>query len=127
MTANRERGMTLMECAAALALIGMAVLTAGAFFNLQPHLTERLLAQQEAARALEYALETVRAGALPVAVGASPVSLPNPTEKARGLTVTLHVTPGEKAGLYVVTAEANFWAGGKPYRRQLTTMVWRPS
>jgi hypothetical protein len=119
--------MTLMECTAALALIGMAVLAAGAFFNLQPHLTERLLAQQEAVRALEYALETVRAGALPLVVGASPVTLPTPAEKARGLTITLHVTLGENAGLYVVTAEASFWAGGKTYHRQLTTMVWRPS
>jgi len=59
-SATTERGMTLMECAAALALIGIAILAADAFLSVQPQLTERLRAQQEALRALEYTLEPVR-------------------------------------------------------------------
>ena len=127
MSATTERGMTLIECAAALALIGMAILAAGAFLSVQPLLTERLRAQQEALRALEYTLESVRAGALPLVGGAQGVSLPASPEAARDLTVTLRVSPGERPGLFVVAAEAIYSAGGKRCRRQLVTMVWRPS
>lgn len=127
MSGTTERGMTLMECAAALALIGMAILAAGAFLSVQPQLTERLRAQQEALRALEYTLESVRAGALPLVSGAQMASLPASPEAARGLTVTLRVSPGERPGLFLIAAEANYSAGGKRCRRQLATMVWRPS
>jgi prepilin-type N-terminal cleavage/methylation domain-containing protein len=127
MTATTERGMTLMECAAALALIGIAILAAGAFLSVQPQVTDRLQAQREAVRALEYTLESVRAGALPLVSGAQAVSLPASPDAVRNLTVTLRVSPGERPGLFVVAAEAIYSAGGKRYRRQLATMVWRPS
>jgi len=119
--------MTLIECVAALALIGMAVLAAGAFVGVQPRLSKRLLAQQEAVRALEYALETVRAGELPLVPGIQVVAVPAPAEAARDLTVVLRTSPGELPGLFVVVAEASFSVQGRPYRRQITTMFWRPS
>jgi prepilin-type N-terminal cleavage/methylation domain-containing protein len=127
MSVRTQRGMTLMECTAALALIGMAILAAEAFLDVQPHLGERLRAQRAAVQALEYTLESVRAGALPFAVGTQTVPLPALPEAARDLAVTLHVEPADRPGLFEVTADASFSAGGRQYRRRLATMVWRPS
>jgi type II secretory pathway pseudopilin PulG len=117
----RQRGMTLMETTAAIAMIGLATLTAAALLGAQPRAAERVDAQRELLRVVEATVESVRAGALPAASG--PLATPIPT--SRPVTAWLVVRDLTPTGLCEVTATASTSVRGQEIQRSLTTMVWR--
>ena len=118
-------GFTLIESLVALALVSVGLLLAVGVQMQQPLALERLRARQEVTRALEAALESVRAGALPLADGVVPGGPPGGA--ARGLVVRLHVEAAGTRDLYQVTCEALYTLRGRPQRALLTSLVWAPS
>ena len=118
-------GFTLIESLVALALVSVGLLLAVGIQMQQPLALERLRARQEVTRALEATLESVRAGALPLADSVVPATLPGGA--ARGLVVLLHVEATGTRDLYRVTCEALYTLRGQPQRALLTSLVWAPS
>lgn len=118
-------GLTLIECVAAVALLGIALTMAGGLLTAQPRVVTRLAGEQAALRVLEATLESARAGAVPLASG--PVALPPGREgDPADLSVSLEVEPGELPGLHRVAAEARFTVRGQSVVRRIETMMWRP-
>ena len=74
---RRDRAFSLVETLIALALVSMMLLTGLTLLTLQPRLQDRTRAGEEALRAIEAALETLRAAELPLESGrllpASPI------------------------------------------------------
>ncbi len=117
-----QRGLTLIECLAALALVGLAVLIASSVLAAHPQAVDRLQAHQEMLSAVEATIEAVRAGHCELRSG--PVS-GLPVEGRAAVRVRLEVAAIKPAGLFVVSATARCTVRGQKLTRQLETMVWR--
>lgn len=122
---RRRSAFTLVESLIALALISIGLLLAVGIQMQQPRALERLRARQEATRALEAALESVRAGAVPLADGAVPATVVGGASRA--LSLRLRVTPTETADLWQVDCEASYVVLGRLEHASLTSLVWAPS
>ncbi len=126
-----QRGLALIECLAALALVGLAVLIASSVLAAHPRAVDRLQAHQEMLSAVEATIEAVRAGHCELRSG--PVSgLPvegraavAPRTSRAGVRVRLEVAAIKPAGLFVVSATARCTVRGQELTRELETMVWR--
>lgn len=123
----QSRGFTLLEALVALLLVTFAMLMGFGLMARQPHTLERLRAGDEALRAIEASIETIRAGALPLESGflQPAIAYPAPVH-AEHLLLDLNVQPQEVEGLYGITVEARYQVGRKMHRRRVTTLVWRP-
>jgi prepilin-type N-terminal cleavage/methylation domain-containing protein len=121
----RHSGFTLIESLVALALVGVALLLAVGIQMQQPLALERLRARQAVTRALEAALESVRAGALPLADGVVPTAAVG--GGARDLVMRIRVEATATADLFAVTCEATYTLRGRPRRAALASLVWAPS
>lgn len=121
------RGFTLIEALVALLILSLAMLLGYGFMLRQPRAMQRLDAGEEALRALEASLETIRAGAIPLQSGMlQPViAYPSPTV-ATDLLVDLEVEATETPGLYEVHLEARYRVGRSIHRRHVQSMVWSP-
>ena len=120
------RGMTLVECSAALALIGLAVVGSGAALNIEARASVRLESERSLIRAIEYTLETVRASGEALVVGTTETPAPAGMQTAqRPITVRTTVSRESRAGLYRVSVEARCPVLGKPLVRRIETLVWR--
>ena len=121
------RGFTLLETLIALLVLALAMFLGYGFIMRQPQVTQRLDAGEEALRALESSLETLRAGAIPLESGMLlPVIAYPPVATADDLLVDLQVDPTETPGLYVVSLEARYRVGRAIHRKQVRSMVWSP-
>lgn len=120
---HRERGISLIENIATLALVGLAVLVLTSVTAVAPQTRERVEAQQAMLRGAEAALEAVRAGALPLVSGPVEVGM----TLARPVSVRLEVSPAGVRGLWRVAAVARAEIRGQRLERRLLTQVWRPS
>ncbi len=116
-----ERGASLMEANAAIALIGMATLVGGSLLSAHPRAAARLDAQRELLRAAEATVETLRSGSLPL----ESTKLEAVTATALPVRVTLEVRPRELPGLYEVAVTARGEVRGQPISRTVRTLVWR--
>lgn len=122
----RCSGFTYIECLAALTIIGLAIVAANAVFVARPGLEAGIQAREEATRALQLALETARAGAMPLVSSEQSVPLPpDAAVAARSLTVTLRIRPLQPAGLFEVRGRAHWLSAGRGHSQELLTMVWR--
>lgn len=123
-----RQGFSLVETTVALALVSVMLLTGLALATLQPRLQDRTRAGEEALRAIEAAVETLRAGELPLRSGqllpgiAYPVGNPG-----RDLRLTLEVRSLETPDLFEVRVVATYLTSGRPASREVTTLAWRPS
>lgn len=118
---------SLVETAVALALVSTVLLTGLTLLTLQPRLQDRARAGEEALRAIEAAIETVRAAELPLESGRLLPGLAYPeVDPGRNLSVTLEVTPAGPPDLYELTFEATYLTWGRPGARSVTTLAWRP-
>jgi prepilin-type N-terminal cleavage/methylation domain-containing protein len=120
----RGRGFTLVESLVALALVSIGLLLAIGIQMQQPRALERLRARQQATRALEATLESVRAGAIPLADGTVPLG--SFGESARQLNVRLVVEETETPNLWRVTCRADYLLRGEMQAASLQSLVWAP-
>lgn len=120
---RRTSGFTLVEVLVALLLLTTCLLLALGLHMQQRRILDRLAAQGEALRALEGAMEALRAGALPLASATVPELA---SGEARGLVVTIEVAGTEVPSLFDVRAEARFLVAGEPHSRQIETLIWSP-
>lgn len=123
----RNRGFTLLEALVALLLVTFGMLMGFGLTARQPQTMKRLRAGDEALRAVEATIETIRAGALPLESGflRPTVAYPAPV-RTEHLVLDLEVRPREVDGLYEITVEARYQVGREILRRRVTTLVWRP-
>ena len=121
--AGRPNGFTLLEALIALTILGVALLLGMALVIQLPRDVRRLDAERQAMRAMETALEAMRAGALPVEnseligfitmAGAS---------AARDLGITVLVNPTPRPGLYQVTLTAHYSVLNSKHKKQLQAL-----
>jgi prepilin-type N-terminal cleavage/methylation domain-containing protein len=123
---RRERGFTLVECLAALALVGFAIVVAASCLTAQARAAERLKAREQLTRTAESVLESVRGGAVPLrSATLSSAVLGLPTTDLP-IDASLEVERLPHWGLYEVTATTGCTLQGERVHVVLTTMVWRP-
>ena len=122
-----DNGFTLIEALVALMVVTMALLLGYSMMIRQPRASERLDAGEEALRAIEASLETIRAGALPLESGflQPGIAYPLPV-RARELMVDLDVTATATPGLYAVSLEARYRVGPSIHRRRVDSLIWAP-
>jgi len=124
---QRSHAFSLIETTVSLALVSLILLSALNVLVLQPRIQDRARAGEEALHAIESALETLRAGDLPLASGELAPGIFYPVTNAqRELRVTLLVEPRETPGLFELRFVATYLTFGSTGSRQLTTMAWRP-
>lgn len=122
-----SRGFTLLEALVALLVLTLAMLLGYGFMMRQPQAMKRLDAGDEALRAIEASLETIRSGAIPLQSGTlQPVIAYSPPTRAADLLIDLEVEPTETPGLFVVSLEARYRVGRSIYRRYAQSLVWSP-
>ena len=122
-----QDGFTLIEALVALVVVATAALLGYGFMMRQPRAMERLDAGDEALRAIEASLETLRAGAIDLESGflEPGIAYPIPV-RAKELMVDLDVTTTDTPGLYAVSLEARYRVGPSIHRRQVQTLIWSP-
>lgn len=122
-----SRAFSLVETTVALALVSTMLLTGLTLLTLQPRLRDRARAGEEAMRAIEAAVETIRAAELPLESGRLVPGVAYPeTDPGRNLSLTLEVSAAGTPGLYELRLEATYLTYGRPAHRSLTTLAWRP-
>lgn len=120
-------GFTLLEALVALTVVALALLLGYGFMMRQPRAMQRLEAGDEALRAIEASLETMRAGAIDMESGflQPGIAYPKPLA-AKDLMVDLEVTPTATPGLYAIHLEARYRVARSIHRRQVETLIWKP-
>lgn len=124
---RRRRGFTLIEVVVALWILGVALLAGMALVMQQPRVVRRIDAERQAVRSMEWAIESIRGGLIPLQseVLEGFVNSGQAQAAASNLTVSVTVTPGSTLGLYQVTLVGRYSVYGQPKMRTLQTMVWR--
>lgn len=123
---GQAAGFTLVEALVALAILAMALLLGLGLLWQQKRVLLRLEARQAADQALAEALETLRAGAVPLTSGPLPVTVPSGA--AEDLAVAVRVTPAEPpAGLYRGQVVVRYTVAGESRSRTVETQFWRPA
>lgn len=121
------RGFTLLEALVALLILSLAMLLGYGFMMRQPQAMTRLEAGDEALRAIESSLETLRAGAIPLEPGMlQPVIAYPPPTVAADLLLDLEIEPTETPDLYSVHLEARYRVGRSIHRRHVQSLIWSP-
>ena len=128
-TRSRRRsdsGFTLIEANAALKILGLEILVATGFHDLQMTAARRYEARADLVRAAETVLESVRGGVRPMTTGA--VDLGDEFQPLSAITVRtrINVTPRSLPGLYEVQVDARAMVRTEEMVVSITTQVWRP-
>jgi prepilin-type N-terminal cleavage/methylation domain-containing protein len=126
----RQRGFSLVEVAVALWILTVAMLAGMALVLQQPRVVRRIDAERQAVQVMEWTLEEMRAGLIPVrstpdvgwSVGSFVAGSPAPD-----LKVAVAVTPAGPPDLFRVVLVARYTVLGHLQRRRLQTMIWRPA
>ena len=126
MRAIDNKGYSLVEALAAIAIVGMALLVSTNALQTHARLARRAEIQHEMLRSAEDALESVRGGEVPLEEG--PLQLISEVGDFSGRTVytMVRIEELEIEGLYEVTARSRTHFVDQPMELELRTMVWRP-
>lgn len=121
---SAESGFTLIEALVAATLLTLALLSGVALVLQQPRILRRLDAQRNALHAMETAIESLRAGALPLQSQRLDLgSAADPSSPALWITVE---PTGYPPGLWQVSVRAAWVMEGQLRQSQVETMIWRP-
>jgi len=124
--APRQRGFSLVEAVAALAVFGFAVVVASSFLDVQMSSARRLEARADLVRAAETLLESVRGGVMPLTSGDVDLSDEFQPMSSIRVRTTLRVTPRALPDLYEVEVEARAMVRSEDMVVTITTELWRP-
>ncbi len=113
----------------ALWILTVAMLAGMALVLQQPRVVRRIDAERQAVQVMEWTLEEMRAGIIPLqstpdvgwSLGSFVVGSPAPD-----LKVAVAVTPAAVPGLFRVVLMARYTVFGSLHQRRLQTMVFRP-
>ena len=126
---RRQGGFTLLEVSIALAVLLIALLGSVALAMQQPRVVRRMDATRQAVRVLEWTVEEMRAGLIPLQ-STDDVGWPLTSMVVGGappdLKVAVQVAPGPGTDLYDVTLVASYTVLGQPRTRRLETLFWHP-
>ncbi|MEE4270095.1 MAG: type II secretion system protein [Thermoanaerobaculales bacterium] len=123
----RNRGFTLVEALAALAITAMAVLVATAFLQAHVNAARRVEVRSALVAEAERALEEIRAGLRPMTPAVFDPASGAGSPMAGGVQVSVNVLPGGAPDLYRVTVVSRSSASvTEPMEVVLDSMVWRP-
>jgi prepilin-type N-terminal cleavage/methylation domain-containing protein len=114
-------GFTLVEVLVALAIVALLLLSSLALYALEANARRRLAAHAAAERALVTAYEELRGGLLPLETGPLPLAF-----EAESGALALAVESTDTGDLYRVRLVATYRATGRPFRRTLEALLWRP-
>lgn len=123
---RRERGFSLPEVLAALAITALAAVAAAAFLSAHARATRRLEIHERLLRTAELALESVRGRAVALEPGIFDPSLEVDPQTGLAEIAVIGVAATDVAGLFRVTATARGEVDGAEVTVRLDTMVWRP-
>jgi prepilin-type N-terminal cleavage/methylation domain-containing protein len=126
---RRQRGFTLAEVVVALWILLVALLGGMALVMQQPRVVRRIDAERQVVGVLEWTLEEMRAGIIPL-VATNDVGWTLTAAVVGGtppdLKVAVQVAAGPVAGLYDVTVIGRYTVYGQARQRQIETFFWRP-
>jgi prepilin-type N-terminal cleavage/methylation domain-containing protein len=121
-----ERGFTLVEALAALAIFAIAVLVAAAFLQAHVQAAKRLEVRSGLMHASEITLEEIRSGIRPMTSATIDRTGELDLPRAAAVTTTIKVDGGGVTDLYHVMVSSRSAAAGEPMVVTLETKVWRP-
>jgi prepilin-type N-terminal cleavage/methylation domain-containing protein len=121
-----DRGFTLVEALAALAIFAIAVLIATAFLQAHVKAARRLEVRSALVRLSETTLEELRGGVRPLVSANLDRSPEARLQPGAEVLTTIRVVGGGLPDLYRVTVTSRSAASGEPMEIALDTMVWRP-
>jgi len=122
-----QRGFTLVEAMVGLTLLGLVLVFSLAVLYRVPRHLHRVAARQEANRAAEAVLESVRAGAVPMSPGYAPYLLPeHRTVAARQLRIWLEIEATSTPDLYMVGVLVRYKVLDEPRTVTVETLKWAP-
>lgn len=123
---GHQRGFSLLEAVAALALFGMAIVVAAGFLDAHMSAARRLEARDDLVRAAEIVLESLRGEALPLTGGAIDLSDQFPGRASAQVSTRVQVTPRNLTGLYEIRVEARTVIRSEEMVVTVTTQMWKP-
>ncbi len=124
------QGFSLIEVLVALWVLAIALLAGLALVQQQPRAVRRIDAERQAVRGMEWTLESIRAGLIPLAsenlTGFTAAT--DPKAPAADLKVAVAVAPaaGGATDLFQVSLVATYTVYGQRMKRTMQTLVWRP-
>ena len=141
-----QDGLSLIEAAVALLLMGVAMLLTMALMAQEPVIERRLAAHHEALRLMEVQLEVLRSAAAvpaageidlselvrstvvppPVVVGDVSELLHSQPPAAQDLRMWAEVEALPERSLYQVTLKTRYFVGNQPFEQSLESMIWTP-
>jgi prepilin-type N-terminal cleavage/methylation domain-containing protein len=121
-----DRGFTLVEAVAALAIFAMAVLVAAAFLQAHATAARRLEVRGELVRVAEATLEEIRSGARPLVPATVDRAADVGTTTGTEVRTTIRIDDAGVSDLVLVSVSSHSAAAGEPMAVAIQTMVWRP-
>jgi len=125
-THRSDRGFTLVEALAALAIFAMAVLVAAAFLQAHARAARRLEVRSELVRAADATLEEIRAGVRPMVPATIDRASDVGSRMVAPIRTTVRVDDAGVPDLVLVSVSSHSAAAGEPMTVAIQTMVWRP-
>ena len=124
--AGRQRGFTLVEALAALAIFAIAVLVATAFLQAHVQAARRLEVRSALVHATETTLEEIRGGLRPMVSAKLDRGTEFGLAPGAALLTNIQVDGGGVENLYHIVVTSRSAAAGLPMEVAVETMVWRP-
>jgi len=123
---STDRGFTLVEALAALAIFSFAVLVASAFLQAHVQAARRLEVRSALVHATEMTLEEIRAGVRPMVSANLDRGPELGLAPGASLQTSIKVVSGGVTDLYHVVITSRSAEAGEPMDVIVDSMVWRP-